>query len=281
MNEWPPIDERRARERLAMDDAEFDELALRLAQRVDGQIFTEEHFERATSYPWHPIDGGHGFVLEADGSSRPYTAADRSIAESMVRRDDQPVYPLIAIGSNASQETLAAKLADLENPIDRQIVALPAALNDVTIGFSAHLAVYGSLPATLVHRPGSRIAVTVLFVSAAQLARITDGEFNYLLARFAADAVESEIPLSADPLAFVSRHGAMTHDDQVMELRATPQADALAVAARHAIGIDASARDLVRATIESYEWAVSEARPRLRARAQRLDRAFWNLHPGG
>lgn len=279
MTDWPPIDEPRTRRRLAMDDDEFAELALRLAQRIGGEPFTERHFEHAIGYPWHPMQGGAEFALRADGSAPPLGNEDRERAREM--SGNGGLHPMVAIGSNASPDALARKLADLADPLDREVLAASATLNDVKIGFSAHIAVYGALPATLVHAPGARTTATMLFVTSAQLSRIADGEFNYVLARLDAATIECTVPLVADPLAFVSRHGAIAERGEALDLRTVAQTDALDLAARTAIGPSATARDLVRETVESYAWAVAEARPKLALLAEPLNRTFWDLHPGG
>ncbi len=81
--------------------------------------------------------------------------------------------PVVCIGSNAAPSRLAAKLADDAAPVPLD----EAVLHGHAVVYSAHVAAYGSVPATVV--PAGRRARTRVFVAwftRAQLARIDASE---------------------------------------------------------------------------------------------------------
>ena len=50
--DWPPLREPKLLERLALDDAEFDAFARKLARLVKPRQFTSADAEHAFGYPW-------------------------------------------------------------------------------------------------------------------------------------------------------------------------------------------------------------------------------------
>lgn len=277
MSSWPQIEDQRTLRRFAMNDAEFALLAERLAERIGGEQFTEQLFARALSYPWHtpPADGG--FVVREGRVS-----VIDSIAEAG-SLGDAPRVGLVAIGSNADPSTLSTKLAGLPDADDRALLGIHGTLLDVEIGHSPHLAVYGALPATVFRMIGAQTHATLLMVTAQQLTALSRTEFNYLLTRLPAEQFvgPAEQFFSGPLYAYVSRHGVVTDETgDPLPLHRPEQRELLDRMAKVAIGKSADARELVRRTIESYPWAVREARPRLSTLARPLDRGEWDLHPG-
>jgi hypothetical protein len=118
----------------------------------------------AKSYPFPAPD--HCFIYEAGGFRRLDCAVDRAGR-----------VPVLAAGSNQSPEQLARKygaLADI-GPIPAQ----RGRLADFDVVYAAHLASYGSVPATFQHSPGTAVTVFVLWLDARQLARMHETEGNY------------------------------------------------------------------------------------------------------
>jgi hypothetical protein len=112
--------------------------------------------------------------------------------------------PLIAYGSNASPEVLRRKLGPEAEPVP----ARRAVLEGFDAVYSAHVSVYGAVPATLLPCGPAALPVFVLHLTEAQRATIARTEPNYEPRRLAGAlcAVEGEGPL-AEPTAYVSRHG--------------------------------------------------------------------------
>ncbi len=96
----------------------------------------------------------------------------------------EPRLPIIASGSNASPLRLAQKFP--ASPRDVVIPVVQAMLHDFAPVYSAHIASYGSVPATLQHVPGSTSTVFVTWLTADQLERMHESEAlgrNYGFAR--------------------------------------------------------------------------------------------------
>lgn len=277
MSGWPQIADDRTLRRFAMGDADFASLAERLAERIGGDEFSNEHFARAIAYPWHdqPPDGSF-LLVDREATRLPVGEAASALGE-------RQRHALVAIGSNADPVTLAEKLAGLEDRDDRRVLGIHGSLLDVEVGHSPHLAVYGALPATIFRQIGAKTRATLLMVTEAQLTALSRTEFNYLLTRLPANQFvgPAEQPASGQLYAYISRHGVVTDESgDPLPLHRPYQSALLSRAAKVAIGGSADARELVRRTIESYPWAVRHARPRLATLARPLDRAEWDLHPG-
>lgn len=120
----------------------------------------------ALSYPFAIPERSYLFE---DGSvaARPPTPADRHGRTA-----------LLAVGSNQSPAQLARKYAGVSGAASR-IPAERAMLRDFDVVYAAHLARYGSLPAALQSSPGTRIAIFVLWLGPAQLARMHETEASY------------------------------------------------------------------------------------------------------
>lgn len=277
MSNWPRIDDERTLRRFAMSDAEFVALAERLAERIGGAPFTEEHLTRALGYPWHEPPSSGSFLL-IDG-----VLARLPVDKGASALGDRPRHALVAIGSNADPVTLTEKLAGLEDPDDRSVLGIHGSLIDIEIGHSPHLAVYGSLPATIFRRTGATAQATLLMVTSEQLTALSRTEFNYLLTRLPPDHFvgPADHPVAIEMYAYISRHGVVTNESGApVPLHRPDQRALLDRAARQTLGEASDAAELIRRTIESYPWAVREARPRLAELARPLDRSEWDLHPG-
>lgn len=267
-----------------MPGNEFEELAARLARQIGGQRFVDAHYQRAISYPWSESFGSGGYRLR-DGAVTPLDRLrEDQLARAFSSTDalNRTRYALLAFGSNRGSEVLAKKLAHLP-PDQRELIAVHGLLTGHAIGHSPHLAVYGSLPATLVPCADATAEVSLLMVTAEQLHALTWTEFNYLLARIDGERFQSDA-VHQPPrklFVYVSRHGHVVDPGgSPLRLIDSGQAELLDRAAQHALEPTSSGRQLVRRTVESYEWAVTEAKPRLGEMSIPLDREAWDLHPG-
>lgn len=81
-------------------------------------------------------------------------------------------HAVIASGSNASPERLQAKYAGHMHLLEAGIPVLRAQLHDYDAVYSAHIASYGSIPATLAYAPGTVLDVFITWLTDAQLERL-------------------------------------------------------------------------------------------------------------
>jgi hypothetical protein len=114
---------------------------------------------------------------------------------------------VLAYGSNASPESLGWKFPD-----ERHVVVplVRGTMRDVDVVYSSHIAVYGSVPATLQGSPGTEAETFVAFLTGAQLELVASWEIN---ANYEELEIDLELELGEPPPsvgAFVSRHGCLT-----------------------------------------------------------------------
>src|SRR4051794_32396637 len=96
----------------------------------------DEIVARALGYPFPRPDTS---VLIADGRVRELT-----------RLDPRGRTPVLAYGSNASPESLGWKFPDER---DAMVPLVRGRLRDLDVVYSSHIAIYGSVPATLHRSP--------------------------------------------------------------------------------------------------------------------------------
>lgn len=117
-----------------------------------------EMLKRALGYPYHVPE--NDFVL-SNGDIR-------NFQDNSVLRGRKPV---LAIGSNRSPEQLLRKFGK-----DNLIPVTHAELSDYDVVYSAHIASYGSIPATLIFSPGTTVNVCLTWLSSKQLCRMHETE---------------------------------------------------------------------------------------------------------
>ncbi|MBV9214033.1 MAG: hypothetical protein JOZ25_10365 [Actinobacteria bacterium] len=118
-----------------------------------------------------------------------------------------PRRAVLAYGSNASPESLRWKFPDHVSVLP----LLRGAAAGVDVVYSAHMSVYGSIPATLQASPATQVEVFVALLTDAQLERMTAWEINAAPERLDGLAVALECaPRPGELTAFVSRHGCLT-----------------------------------------------------------------------
>lgn len=251
-----------------MGEEEFAALAAKLAHRIAAREFSDADYERACAYPWERPE--HTFWME-DGAVELLDPGARPHAGRAQR------YPLITFGSNGAPGVLAEKLAVLPED-ERDVLALTGTLSEFTVAPSAHLAVYGALPATIVRDADSNTRAGLLMVTAEQFEVLTRTEFNYVLARIDGAAFSSDLDVAPPDsiFAYVSRWGAFAPDGVAQASQAS-QAALLDRAAELVIDEHADGRGLVHRVFSNYAWAVETAQPRLAEHAAPFVAAEWEL----
>jgi hypothetical protein len=169
---------------------------------------------RATSYPFEIPAGSFTF---RDGRAEPL---DPDGLDLLTRGR----VPVIACGSNQSPEQLARKYdgvaAEVVIPVVRGWLA------DFDAVFSAHITTYGSVAATLQHRPGTTVALSVLWLTEEQLDRMHGTEapgVNYAYTRL--DRLQLRLdggPVLTTAWAYTSLHGCLVDDGEEAALAAMP-----------------------------------------------------------
>jgi hypothetical protein len=130
------------------------------------------------AFPWDPLH----YPFDVPAHSFLWSTG-RAETDSTVGPVDQLTvgrHPVLAIGSNASPAQLTRKFSDerFADPAspDGCIPVLRATVNDVDVVYGAHLAWYGSLPATLLDTPGARAHVFVTWLTSLQMERMNETE---------------------------------------------------------------------------------------------------------
>jgi len=159
--------------------------------------------DHALSYPFHIpsrsyVVAGNRYDELSDSIALPSVAGRR---------------PVLAVGSNQSPHQLIRKFKD------RGLGPIPVVrgrLRDFDIVYSAHVAAYGSIPATLRHCPGAAVTLFVTSLDPAQEVRMHETETatgNYRFGQLNGITLAMEIggALSA-VFGYVSRRGALARD---------------------------------------------------------------------
>lgn len=132
---------------------------------------------------------------------------------------------VIASGSNASPDRLAAKFKDHQHLLDAPLYVTRASLRDFDAVYSAHFTSYGSIPATLAHAPGTDAEVFVTWLTDAQLVRMHDTEavgVNYDYTRLEGIGLVLEDGSGyTQAHAYMSKRGCLNNEGQPVSLSAT------------------------------------------------------------
>lgn len=232
--------------------------------------FRESDYERAIRYPWERPE--RSFVLRGEALQTLDTALELPPLAGGRRT------ALITFGSNGSPKVLRRKLAGLSGA-DAEVAVVTGRLDGYSVAPSAHLALYGALPATIVRAPGANVRAGLMLVTDAQLGAIGLTEFNYHVVRLSERDFAPDLDLPGGqrsaPLAYVSRHGVF--EPHGVSVAGSSQAEILEAAAEIVLGEHGTGRELVRRTIEDYRWAVSVAEPLLAEHARPHDRSGWEI----
>src|ERR1044072_7759021 len=158
---WPPpLEEPELLERLAMDDAAL----YRVFEQLVGAVRARPSAacERALPSPWERPEGSyrrHGDAAEPLAAIEP---AERERVVGLYTSSSSGRLPVLAIGSNASPETLAIKFGHFSDEEDRAVLALTGRLHGHDVGPSAQTAFYGAMPATAFSSPRTAGGAAVL-----------------------------------------------------------------------------------------------------------------------
>ena len=169
--------------------------------------------------------------------------------------------PVLAYGSNASPQGLGWKFPDERGAV---VPLLRGTIADLDVVYSSHIAVYGSIPATLQRSPGTVAETFVALLADAQLELVRSWEIN---ARY--EALRVQLSLDAGPApaelgAFISRHGCLTSNGAEIAVAEVPadgrrlpamtQPEALEHV-RAAVAPGMSLADFVHGNVRDYERA--------------------------
>ncbi len=160
----------------------------------------EDRIRRAKSYPFDIPDRSYVYRR---GEVRAYDAG-------AAPRDGR--VPVLAAGSNQSPHQIARKFDG--HASGEVIPSQRGRLHDFDVVYAAHLASYGSVPATLQHSPGTVVSVFVLWLDEAQLVRMHETEGNYTFDHL--DGVRIELDEGAEILgeaySYSSKVGCFNRD---------------------------------------------------------------------
>jgi hypothetical protein len=164
--EGPSSNRRRDVSHPGDQNAEVDEVTPRRSDTL-GQTF-----------PWDPLR----YPFDVPSHSFTWSAGQVDHIPSFRRLEKLSAgrHPILAIGSNASPAQLTRKFADARftdslSP-EGSIPVLTAEVDDVDVVYGAHLAWYGSLPATLLDTAGARAQVFITWLTDLQLERMNETE---------------------------------------------------------------------------------------------------------
>ncbi len=262
------------RDRLLLDPAAFDAFLMAYLGAVPTRDFGPAQLDLALAYPWErPVES---YVLR-DGEFEVGDPPDE-LTEGR--------HPILAFGSNGAPSTLKRKFAHFDDPRDRTIAVRAGHLHDFDVGAAASVAVYGAMPATLFASPGTRVRAAILYTTDAQATQLTWSELTYVFGRL-------EARFDGEPhtvLAYASRFGTFCPDGAPVALAAIPAEDRIApartqeelltMAARLALGDEATAEDLVRAVFTDLGGIVPKLRDHVRPLAQAFVADGWTPFSG-
>lgn len=203
---------------------------------MESMSWKTEMVERALSYPYdvpreaYVLIDGRVSGLGADGRVlAPDWVAGDGVGETLAELlavTGEPLHeriPVLGYGSNAAPSQLRRKFADAGPGC--VIPVLKARLRGFDVVYSAHVSVYGAIPATLCPRPGTTVdgVVTLLSPSQAETMLRTEG------GNYSVEAVDSRIIESAfvfefqnPPQVYVSKYGGLAFEGQPVALSAVP-----------------------------------------------------------
>ena len=187
--------------------------------------------DKPLTYPGHTRTGSYLF----DGHSSPDLdiSAGRRLGQARIRWAQETVggeptyanlnryllevnaisvdhrFPVMAFGSNASEAQLERKFVGEPTVIP----VIGASVRGLAVAYSAHIADYGSIPATLYSMPDMTSPVHVMFVDEGQMDTLVKSEKNYDLRWLDGDTYTLTLDGSGEVLggcyAFASKHGVL------------------------------------------------------------------------
>ena len=129
--------------------------------------------------------------------------------------------PVLAAGSNQSPEQLARKYAEL--PEIGSIPVVRGRLTDFDVVYAAHLADYGSMPATFQNSPGTTVSVFITWFTDPQLDRMHATEGNYSYDRLTDLWLETDLGQSPQEVfVYTAKAGCYNHNGTCLSLTEIP-----------------------------------------------------------
>lgn len=126
-------------------------------------------------------------------------------------------HPVLAAGSNQSPEQLARKYGPMAGA--GAIPAQRGRLHDFDVVYAAHLARYGSVPATFQQSTGTAVTVFVLWLDDGQLKRMHETEGNYTYDHLSDIRIELDAGGAlTEAFAYSSKVGCLAHDGDCISL---------------------------------------------------------------
>lgn len=121
-------------------------------------MLTDPAIARALGYPYSAPSVDY---VWRDGMARDF--------DPLISLEDRT--PVLAVGSNRAPEQLRRKFGD-----SAVVPVTIARLRDHDVVYSAHIASYGSVPATLAASPGTLVTVSLTWLTESQLRRMHETE---------------------------------------------------------------------------------------------------------
>ncbi len=129
--------------------------------------------------------------------------------------------PVLAAGSNQSPEQLARKYAEF--PHIGPIPVIRGTLSGFDVVYAAHLAGYGSIPATFQNSPGTIVNVFVAWFTDPQLEQMHATERNYSFDRLNDFWLETDYgPTPNEVFAYTAKVGCYNHNGNCLSLAEIP-----------------------------------------------------------
>jgi hypothetical protein len=289
VRDWPPIDDPKVLEWLALDDEAWRAVLMQRVGAFGRRAFEEAAFEHAIGYPWERPAGSYAMH---DEGIEPLEAMAPEKRRAVVDAYARDRHPLVAFGANGAPARLQARFGAFEEPADRAVLVLTGRLHGVDVGAQASPTAFGSMPGALIASPGTAVRASVLWLTPLQLATLTMAELGYRLGRLEHARFEmDEAGVAVEDLfAYVSRIGALRLDGEPVALAAIPasgrtaramtQEQLLDAVAALALGPAARARDLVRQCFEDFPPLLERIAPLTWPDAVRLPDDRWTPYPG-
>lgn len=289
MTAWPEIADTELLARLSLPHREFVEHVEERLRGVPRREYTEAALGHALGYPW--ARPARSYVLRGDLVELLDELSEtdrRELLERFTGHGGRTA--LLAFGSNGAPDTLRRKLAHLAAPDDRDVLAIAGHLHNFDVGASAHLALYGAMPATIFPSPGTAVRCAILWLTRSQFTQLVWSELSYALGRlrtrFEADEPEHSVE---EVTALVSRFGCFAPDGTPIALTAIPargrrapalsQDQLLTLVARRALGAGAGAPDLLRTAFADFAATVARLIPVVRERGAPFSSPLWSRFP--
>lgn len=143
-----------------------------------------EILTRALSYPYPRPE--HSFVF-------PHANTSLTPAEEATHLANKGLNAVLAIGSNASPYQLNRKFGTTE-----EIPVLAVHISNVEVVYTALISNYGSVPATVIHSPGTEIAAHMTLLTDAQFEHMNETESGYALVQMNSGLVRLRSGMGVD-----------------------------------------------------------------------------------